>query len=74
MIQLVQQFGLAVRHLREQHGWTQEQLADEAGINRSYLGEIERASSVPSLAIIGKLALALGTTPALLLDQKDESF
>lgn len=67
MTKLVQQFGLTVRHMREQRGWSQEQLAALADINRSYLGEIERASAVPSLATIGKLAAALEQTPATLL-------
>ena len=65
---LVQQFGLAVRQLREKRGWTQEELAEQADINRSYLGEIERASAVPSLATIGKLASALDLSPSSLLE------
>lgn len=67
MSMLIREFGLTVRRLREQRGWSQEQLAEEAQINRTYLGEIERASVVPSLIIIGKLAYALGHTPASLL-------
>ncbi len=67
MSPLVRQFGIVVRQLREQRGWSQERLAELADINRSYLGEIERAHAVPSLATVGKLAAALGQTPASLL-------
>lgn len=52
-------FGQAVRRRRERHGWSQEQLAGRADINRSYLGEVERAAVMPSLATAAKLADAL---------------
>ena len=35
-------FGLAVRQSREALGWSQEQLAARADLNRSYVGEVER--------------------------------
>jgi ribosome-binding protein aMBF1 (putative translation factor) len=38
---------------------SQEHLAHKAEINRSYLGEVERGSAVPSLATMSKLASAL---------------
>lgn len=59
MADLVHRFGLAVRRLREQRGWSQEQLAGVADVNRSYLGEVERAAVMPSLAVAHKLAQAL---------------
>ena len=40
---LPQRFGRVVRRTREDHCWSQEQLAGRADLNRSYLGEIERA-------------------------------
>jgi transcriptional regulator with XRE-family HTH domain len=52
-------FGAAVRRLREQRGWSQERLANRAELNRSYMGEIERAAAMPSLATAAKLADAL---------------
>jgi transcriptional regulator with XRE-family HTH domain len=55
-----QRFGRVVRQLRAEHGWSQEALANRADLNRSYMGEIERAAVVPSLAIADKLAQALG--------------
>jgi ribosome-binding protein aMBF1 (putative translation factor) len=56
---LCTRFGRAVRHQREARGWSQEALASEAALNRSYLGEIERAAVTPSLATAAKLAAAL---------------
>ena len=60
MSALIQDFGLAVRHFREHHGWSQELLAEKADLNRSYLGEVERGRAIPSLATAAKLAAALG--------------
>ena len=54
-----ERFGIVVRQLREARGWSQERLAGRAGLNRSYMGEIERAAVMPSLATAAKLAHAL---------------
>jgi transcriptional regulator with XRE-family HTH domain len=56
---LPDRFGPVLRRLREQQRWSQEHLAHKAEINRSYLGEVERGSAVPSLATMSKLASAL---------------
>jgi transcriptional regulator with XRE-family HTH domain len=55
----VEHFSSVLRQLREERGWSQEQLAAQAGLNRSYLGEVERGSAVPSLITVSKLAGAL---------------
>ncbi|MGH8446546.1 MAG: helix-turn-helix domain-containing protein [Solimonas sp.] len=62
-------FGYVVREARERQGWSQEQLAEAAELNRSYLGEVERGAATPSLVTIIKLAVALGQTPAALLSR-----
>ncbi len=54
-----ERFGNVVRQHREARGWSQERLAGRAELNRSYMGEIERATAMPSLATAAKLALAL---------------
>jgi XRE family transcriptional regulator, regulator of sulfur utilization len=54
-----EKFGAVVRQLRESRGWSQERLAALAELNRSYMGEIERATAMPSLATAAKLAQAL---------------
>jgi transcriptional regulator with XRE-family HTH domain len=63
----IHDFGLAVRQLREARGWSQEELAAEAHLNRSYVGEIERGQVAPSLVTVHKLALALAVNPPQLL-------
>jgi transcriptional regulator with XRE-family HTH domain len=64
---LVPGFGLALRQLRAARGWSQERLAEQSGLNRSYVGEIERGCVIASLATVEKLALALELAPSALL-------
>lgn len=52
-------FGLRVRQLRLERGFSQEELADRAGLHRTYIGMIERAEKNVTLLNIEKLALAL---------------
>ena len=59
-----------VRVLRLQHGWSQEALADLADLDRTYISQLERATSNPSLEVIGKIASALGKSPGELLDKR----
>lgn len=64
---LVRDFGVIVRRLREARGWSQEQLAEHAGLNRSYVGEIERGTVIASIVTVEKLARAFGVSIADLL-------
>lgn len=64
---LVQNFGIGVRQLREAQGWSQERLAENSNLNRSYIGEIERGRVIASLVTVGKLAAALKLTPSALV-------
>ena len=60
-------FGERVRSLRHLSGLSQEALADCCGLDRTYVGGIERGERNPSLRNISRLALALGVTLAELL-------
>ena len=62
-------FGGVVRRRREELRWSQETLADRAQLNRSYLGEVERGSVVPSLATMDKLAIALELRLSVMLER-----
>lgn len=61
-------FGNNVRRLRESSGMTQENLAEAAGLDRSYIGGIERGERNPALTAILRLAAALGVAPGRLFD------
>ncbi|MFM0046780.1 helix-turn-helix domain-containing protein [Paraburkholderia sediminicola] len=64
----VRDFGAAVRRFRAASGWSQEQLAEYAGLNRSYVGEIERGSAIASIVTLDKLARAFNVPVERLLN------
>lgn len=69
-------FGLRVRQLRKERGWSQEGFADQAGLHRTYIGSIERGEQNVSLENIQRLAATLGISLAELFSvfvEKPES-
>lgn len=52
--------GRAIRHYRSEGGLSQEELAAQAGLHRTYVGGIERGERNPSYTNILRLAEALG--------------
>ena len=68
---LIKSFGITVRQLRETRQWSQEQLAEVADLNRSYVGEIERGRVVASILTIEKIAKAFGVPSSRLLEQSE---
>jgi len=64
------QFGKKVRKLRLSKEWSQEDLAEAAQLDRTYIGGVERGERNISLQNIEKLATALEVEPKALLDFK----
>ncbi len=58
------QFGESVRELRKAAGLSQEELADLAELDRSYVGCIERGERNLSIENVCRLARAIGVSPA----------
>ena len=56
-----------LKRLRQSKGFSQEELAHRAEIDRSYLSDLERELYAASLDIIDKLALALEIDPSELV-------
>lgn len=54
--------GRSIRSLRRSQGLSQEELALLAGIDRSYLGRIERGENSVGMMTLMRLAAALGIT------------
>ena len=61
-------FGGNVRRLREALGLSQERLGADAGLDRSYVGGIERGERNLSLSVILRLASAMGVPPGRLFE------
>jgi len=68
---LVQLLGRNVRAARHARGMSQEQLAFEAEMKRSYVSDLERGTRNPSVRALARLAAALGVDPADLLRDAD---
>ncbi len=61
-------FGEAVRKRRKARNWTQERLAEEAGIAAIHVGFVERGENVPKLTLILRIARAFRVRPGELID------
>lgn len=57
------EIGKRIARRRKELGLRQVQVCERAEINDKYLSCIERSTSIPSLEVIMRLALALDTTP-----------
>lgn len=58
-----------VLRLRQEKGWSQENLAEASGLHRTYISQIETGTRNPTLGIIQRLAQALGVAPHELLQE-----
>ncbi|MCZ4301351.1 helix-turn-helix domain-containing protein [Microbacterium oxydans] len=59
-------FGARVRELRNEKGWSQEDFAHRANLDRTYVSGIERGTRNPTLDIIHRLAETLDVSPSAL--------
>lgn len=66
-------FAINLRRLRNERGISQDDLAYEAGVSRSYLSQLEKGAFYASLKIVGRLADALQVDAAELLRQPSSS-
>ena len=62
------QVGLNVRQIRQERGWSQEDLAFESGLDRTYISGVERGVRNPTVLVLSELAQALKVPPARLLE------
>ena len=57
-----------MKRLRKERGWSQETLADEAGLDRTYISGIERRVKNPTVTVVDRVSVALGCGLGDLLD------
>ena len=63
-------FAAKLREARIGKGWSQERLAAEAGLHRTYVGSVERGERNVSIDNIEILAMAVDKHPSALLRTK----
>lgn len=63
-----QRLAVNMRRLRKERGWSQEALADEAGLDRTYISGIERVQKNPTISVVERVAVALECGLGDLLD------
>lgn len=56
-----------VREFRQNYAWSQEELADRAGLHRTYISGVERGIRNPTVTVLAKIAKALRVKPAEML-------
>lgn len=56
-----------VRRARKGLNWSQEELAFEAGLDRTYISQVERGKRNMTIVVLARLATALHTTPERLI-------
>ncbi len=67
--ELLLAFGRAVRTLRTARGISQERLAEQVGIHRPYIGDVERGLRNVGLLNVDRIAQALATDLAGLMTE-----
>lgn len=67
-MEIGQRLAKNVKRLRDLRGWSQEELAEQAGFHRTYISQVERALKNPTIVAVEKLATALGVRAGQLLD------
>src|SRR3954469_11741930 len=65
--------GENLRRLRAQRGLSLEKLAQQSGVSRAMLGQIELGQSAPTINVLWKVASGLGVTFSALLTSQQRS-
>ncbi|MGB9791313.1 MAG: helix-turn-helix domain-containing protein [Thermacetogeniaceae bacterium] len=63
--------GYRIRRLRLQQGLTLEQLAERAGVNKTFICDVETGRSLLSLRSLAAIAKALNSSPGYILGESD---
>jgi len=73
MGQLRLSFASAVREVRDERGWSQEELAYRSGLHRTYISGVERGVRNVSIDNIERLADALAVRTSALFAREEET-
>lgn len=70
---VTQLLGETIRELREKKKLSQQQLADLAGLDRSFVNGVENGIHSPTAVTLVKLAIALGLLPTAFFKKFDKA-
>lgn len=62
-------FGKRLRKLRKEKGWTQVQMADQLGVDRSYISDMERGKKNVCLPTMEVIAIGFGISLSRLVSR-----
>ena len=65
-------FGEVIRGLRKEIGRSQEDIAFDSALDRSFISQLETGRQQPSLITIFQLAKALGVSPSQIISSVEE--
>jgi XRE family transcriptional regulator, regulator of sulfur utilization len=65
---LPRRFGMRLKELRNQKGWSQATLAAKLGVTREYLARLEGGQHDPPLSTVERLAKILGVRVSKLIE------
>ncbi len=66
-MEIRRRLALNMKRLREAQGISQEELADRAGVHRTYISGVERGVRNPTVTVLDKIAKGLGEAASALL-------
>jgi transcriptional regulator with XRE-family HTH domain len=70
-VDIRKRLSLNLRRYRAAKGWSQEELAFQAQIHRTYISDLERGSRNPSITVLERLAAPLSVSASALLAEPD---
>ena len=73
MEQLNQQLALTLRQLRAARQWSLTQTAEQTGVSKAMLGQIERGESSPTVATLWKIATGFNVPFSAFLDSPEDA-
>lgn len=68
-MEIEQRLAERVKRYRKERQWSQEELADRAGLHRTFISQIERATKRSTIVTVERIAKALDITCGQLLDE-----
>lgn len=72
MNNLATKFGNLLRDLRRKKGFTQQELAIDSDLDRTYISKLERGERMPTILTVFKIAGVLGVSPSSIMRELEK--